>query len=75
MVESIIFDKKDILPCTTYLDGEYGISGLYVGVPVKLGANGVEEIIEFDLNKEELAALRKSADAVKELIEIMDKDD
>ena len=47
----------------------------YVGVPVKLGANGVEEIIEFDLNKEELSALRKSADAVKELIEIMDKDD
>ena len=75
MVESILFDKKDILPCTTYLDGEYGISGLYVGVPVKLGSNGVEEIIEFELNKNELSALRKSADAVKELIEIMDKDD
>ncbi|MBN19170.1 MAG: malate dehydrogenase [Chloroflexi bacterium] len=75
MVESILFDKKDILPCTTYLDGEYDISGLYVGVPVKLGAKGVEEIIEFDLNDKELSALNNSADAVKELIEIMDKDD
>jgi len=74
MVESILFDKKDILPCTTYLEGEYGISGLYVGVPVKLGSNGVEEIIEFELTHKELAALRKSADAVKELIDIMDKD-
>jgi malate dehydrogenase len=71
MVESILFDRKEILPCTAYLDGQYGISGLYVGVPVKLGAGGVEEIIEFDLTPEESAALRHSADSVKELVEVM----
>ena len=71
MVESVLFDKKQILPCTAYLEGEYGIDGLYVGVPVKLGAGGVEEIIEFDLTKEEAAALRGSADAVRELVEVM----
>jgi malate dehydrogenase len=58
MVESLLLDKKQILPCTAYLDGEYGINGLFVGVPVKLGANGVEEIIEFDLTDEESSALR-----------------
>ena len=71
MVESILFDKKEILPCTAMLSGQYGISNLYVGVPVKLGANGVEEIIEFTLTEEESSALSKSADAVKELINIM----
>ena len=71
MVESILFDKKEILPCTAYLEGEYGIDGLYVGVPVKLGAGGVEEIIEFDLTEVEDAALRGSADAVRELVEVM----
>ena len=71
MVEAILLDKKQILPCTTYLDGEYGIKGLFVGVPVKLGANGVEEVIEFDLTDEESAALRKSADAVQELVDVM----
>ena len=71
MVESILFDKKEILPCTAYLEGEYGIDGLYVGVPIKLGAGGVEEIIEFDLTEEEDAALRGSAAAVRELVEVM----
>ena len=72
MVEAVLFDKNEILPCTAYLKGEYGIDGLYVGVPVKLGANGVEEVIEFDLTDEEATALRKSADTVKELVEVMD---
>ena len=71
MVESILFDKKQILPCTAYLEGEYGIDGIYVGVPVKLGAAGVEEVIEFQLTPEEAAALQHSADAVRELIEVM----
>ena len=72
MVESILFDKKQILPCTAYLDGEYGIDGLFVGVPVKLGDGGVEEIVEFDLTSDESAALQRSADAVRELVEVMD---
>ena len=71
MVEAILFDKKEILPCTAYLDGQYGINGLYVGVPVKLGAQGVEEIIELDLNDGELLALRSSANAVQELVDVM----
>ena len=73
MVEAILFDKKEILPCTAYLNGEYGINGLYVGVPVKLGAAGAEQIIELKLNDEELSALQKSADSVKELVDIMQK--
>ena len=72
MVESIIFDKKQALPCTAYLEGEYGIQGLFVGVPVKLGASGVEEIVEFDLTDQEYAALQRSAAAVRELVQIMD---
>ena len=75
MVEAMIFDKKQILPCTTYLEGEYGINGIYVGVPVKLGATGVEQIIEFDLTEEESKALRKSAGDVKELVEVMNASD
>ncbi len=71
MVEAIIFDKKEILPCTAYLEGQYGINDLYVGVPVKLGADGVEEVVELNLNDDELIALRKSADAVQELIDVM----
>ncbi len=73
MAESIIMDKKMILPCHVILQGEYGIEGLFVGVPVKLGKNGVEEIIEFDLTAEEKAALKISADHVKEVCEIVDK--
>ncbi len=72
MVEAVLFAKNEILPCTAYLEDEYGIDGLYVGVPVKLGSSGVEEVIEFDLTDEEAAALRKSADTVKELVEVMD---
>lgn len=71
MVESILFDKREILPCTAYLEGEYGIDGLYVGVPVKLGASGVEEVVEFQLTLDEAAALQRSASAVRELVEAM----
>ena len=71
MVEAILFDKKEILPCTAYLQGQYGINDVYVGVPVKLGSNGVEEIVELNLNGDELYALRKSAEAVQELVEVM----
>ena len=71
MVEAILFDKKEILPCTAYLEGEYGIDGLFVGVPLRLGAAGIEEIIEFDLTAEEQAALENSAEAVRELVEVM----
>ena len=67
MVEAILKDKKKILPCAAYLQGEYGIDGLYVGVPCKLGARGLEQIVEIKLTSEEQAALRKSADSVKEL--------
>jgi len=71
MIESIFLDKKRILPCAAYLEGEYGISGVVVGVPVKLGKNGVEQIIELKLNAEESAALKKSAEAVRELVKVM----
>ena len=71
MAESILKDKKKILPCTALLGGEYGIRALFIGVPVKLGKNGVEEIIEIKLTDEESAALKKSADAVRSLVEDM----
>ena len=71
MTEAILKDKKKILPCAVYLEGEYGITGLFVGVPVKLGARGVEQIIEIKLTPEENAALQKSAGAVKELTDII----
>lgn len=71
MAESILKDKRKILPCAAYLEGEYGISGLFVGVPVKLGKNGVEQIVPLKLLPEEEAALNKSAAAVKELVEAM----
>ena len=71
MVDAIVLDKKKILPCAAYLEGEYGIEGVYVGVPTKLGKNGIEEIIEIKLTPDEDAALKRSADAVRELIEIM----
>jgi malate dehydrogenase len=71
MVEAILKDKKKILPCAAYLTGEYGIKGLYVGVPVKLGAKGMEQIIEIKLTAEEKAALDKSAAAVKELCAVI----
>jgi malate dehydrogenase len=71
MAEAILKDKKKILPCAAYLEGEYGIKGLYVGVPVKLGAKGIEQIIQIKLTSEEQAALNKSADAVKELVGVI----
>src|SRR5215475_7473462 len=71
MAEAILKDKKKILPCAVYLQGEYGINGLFVGVPCKLGANGLEQIIEIKLTPEEQAALKKSADAVTELVRVI----
>jgi malate dehydrogenase len=71
MVEAILKDKKMILPCAAYLEGEYGINGLYVGVPVKLGSRGIEQIIEVGLTAEERAALHKSAASVQELVDTL----
>src|ERR1700730_16275169 len=71
MVDSILLDKKMIMPCAVYLQGEYGINGLFVGVPAKLGANGVEQIVEIELTENERAMLQMSANAVKELVEVM----
>ena len=71
MIDAIFNDRKKILPCAAYLEGEYGINGLFVGVPVKLGARGIEQIIEVKLTPEEQAALQKSANAVKELVGII----
>ena len=71
MVEAILKDKKKIVPCAAYLQGEYGIEGYYIGVPCKLGAAGLEQIIEIKLTAEEDAALKKSADAVKELCAVI----
>jgi len=71
MVEAIVKDKKKVLPCAAYLEGEYGYNGLYVGVPVVIGAKGLERVIEVKLTPEEKAALDKSAAAVKELIDLL----
>jgi malate dehydrogenase len=74
MVEAVLLDRKEILPCAAFLEGEYGINGLYAGVPVKLGAGGIEEIIEVELSDSEAAALNASADSVQELVDIMAKE-
>jgi len=71
MVESIVKDKKKILPCAAYLEGEYGINDLYFGVPIKLGANGVEEIIEIDLTDEEKEAIKNSEAAVRSVVNLL----
>jgi malate dehydrogenase len=71
MVQAILKDKKKILPCSVFLQGEYGIQNLFVGVPVKLGARGVEQIVQIKLTAEEDAALKKSAGAVKELVDVL----
>jgi malate dehydrogenase len=71
MVDAVIYDRKQIMPCAVRLEGEYGIRGLFVGVPVKLGAGGAEEIIELALAPDERAALQKSADSVKALVGVM----
>lgn len=71
MVDAILLDQKRLLPCAALLEGEYGIDGVYMGVPVILGAGGVERVVELDLTADEKAALDKSADAVRELVEVM----
>jgi malate dehydrogenase len=71
MVDAIMLDEKRVLPCTAYLEGEYGIEGLYMGVPVKLGSGGIEAIYQLDLSKEEQAMLDESAGAVREVVELL----
>ena len=71
MVESVLKDEKKILPCAAYLEGEYGMSGVYLGVPVKVGRRGIEQIIEIELQPDEKAALGRSAEAVRELFRIL----
>src|SRR5213082_418810 len=71
IVDSIMLDEKRVLPCTAYLEGEYGIDGLYMGVPVKLGAGGIEEIVELDLDDAEQEALRASADTVRDVVGVL----
>jgi malate dehydrogenase len=71
MVDSICLDQKRVLPCTVYLEGEYGIDGLYMGVPVKLGAAGVEEVVKLRLTAEERKMLRESAAAVRDVVGVL----
>ena len=71
IVDSIMLDEKRVLPCAAYLEGEYGIEGLYIGVPVKLGSGGIEQIVELDLEDDERAALKRSADAVREIVAVL----
>ena len=71
MVDAVMLDEKRVLPCTAYLEGEYGIDGLYMGVPVKLGAGGIEEIVELELTAEEREALDASADAVRDVVAVL----
>ncbi|MDT8274321.1 MAG: malate dehydrogenase, partial [Desulfomonilia bacterium] len=71
MVEAILKDKKKIMPCSVYLEGEYGINGLFVGVPVKLGCRGVEEIVQVGLTEQEQEDLEKSADSVRKMVNVL----
>jgi malate dehydrogenase len=71
IVDSIMLDEKRVLPCTAYLEGEYGIDGLYMGVPVKLGRGGIEEIVELELGEDEQTMLNESADAVREVVGVL----
>jgi len=71
MVHAVMLDEKRVLPCTAFLDGEYGIDGLYMGVPVKLGADGLEEVVQLELTEDEQKALRESADAVREVVGVL----
>ena len=71
MVDAILLDQKRILPCAAYLQGEYGIDDLFVGVPVKLGASGIEDIVELGLTDEELGDLNASSDSVRELVQVL----
>jgi malate dehydrogenase len=74
MVDAIILDQKRVLPCTAYLEGEYGIQGLYMGVPLKLGKAGIEQIVELQLTDAEKAELKKSAGAVREVVAVLKKE-
>jgi malate dehydrogenase len=71
MVDAVLLDQKRVLPCTAYLDGEHGIDGLYIGVPVKLGAGGIEEIVELELSDDERQALEQSAEAVRDVVGVL----
>jgi malate dehydrogenase len=71
MVDSIMLDERRVLPCTAYLEGEYGIDGLYMGVPVRLGPGGIEQVIELDLDDAEREALERSAEAVREVVAVL----
>jgi malate dehydrogenase len=71
MTDAVLLDQKRVLPCTAYLEGEYGIDGLYMGVPVKLGSKGVEAILEVELDESERAALASSADAVRDVVGVL----
>jgi malate dehydrogenase len=71
MVDAVMLDEHRVLPCTAYLEGEYGIEGLYMGVPVKLGAGGIQEILELELGDEERGALNASAEAVREVVGVL----
>jgi malate dehydrogenase len=73
MVDAIMLDEKRVLPCTAYLEGEYGVQGLYMGVPVKLGAGGVEEVVKLKLSTEERRMFRESAAAVREVVGVLKK--
>jgi malate dehydrogenase len=66
-----MLDEKRVLPCTAYLEGEYGIDGLYMGVPVKLGRGGIDQIVELELSEEEQTMLNESADAVREVVGVL----
>jgi malate dehydrogenase len=71
MVNAVMLDERRVLPCTAYLEGEYGIDGLYMGVPVKLGAAGIEEVVELELTEDEQTQLQESADAVREVVGVL----
>jgi malate dehydrogenase len=71
MVDAVMLDEHRVLPCTAYLEGEYEIGGLYMGVPVKLGAGGIEEIVELELGDDEREALNASAEAVREVVGVL----
>src|SRR5207253_5877555 len=71
MVDAVLLDEHRVLPCTAYLEGEYGIDGLYIGVPVKLGAGGIEEVVELELSDDERSALEASAEAVRDVVGVL----
>ena len=74
MVEAILLDQKRLLPCTAYLEGEYGVTDLYMGVPVKLGAAGIEEVVQLDLSEQEQSWFEDSAAAVRDVVSVSGRD-